>query len=78
MKKQIKKYAALTALSLAATLNDVGNSFTGIPIYNSYDYKSYGYNKKKCKSCINFNHCKDALNKRPFDNACGEYIKKKK
>lgn len=78
MKKHIKEYAALTALSLAATLNDVGNSFADIPTLSRNDYKTYGYHKKKCKSCANFNHCKMTINKRPLDNACGEYIKKKK
>lgn len=73
MKKHIKEFAALT---LVAALSD--NSFAGIPTVNRNDYKSYGYNKKKCKSCANFNHCKMTLNKRPLDNACKEYIKKKK
>lgn len=75
MKKNIIKHAAL---ALAAALSDVDNSFADIPICTRTDYKSYGYNKKKCKSCANFNHCKTALNKRPLNNACGEYIKKKK
>jgi len=73
MKKHVKEFAALT---LAAALSD--NSFAGIPTVSRNDYKSYGYNKKKCKSCANFNHCKMTLNKRPLDNACKEYIKKKK
>ena len=75
MKKHIKEY---TALALAAALSDVGNSFSDIPTFSRNDYKSYGYNKKKCKSCINFNHCKMTINKRPIDNTCEEYIKKKK
>ena len=73
MKKHIKEFAALT---LAAALSD--NSFADIPTISRNDYKSYGYNKKKCKSCINFNHCKMTINKRPLDDACREYIKKKK
>ena len=75
MKKHVKEFAALT---LAAALSDVGNSFAGIPTYNRCDFKSHGYYKKKCKSCANFNRCKIALNKNPLANACGEYIKKKK
>lgn len=75
MKKHIKEYAALT---LAAALSDVGNSFADIPTISRNDYKSYGHNKKKCKSCKNYTHCKMTINKRPLDNACGEYIKKKK
>lgn len=73
MKKNIIQHAALT---LAAALS--GNSFADIPTISRNDYKSYGYNKKKCKSCVNFNHCKMTINKRPLDNACKEYIKKKK
>ena len=73
MKKYIKEFAALT---LAAALSN--NSFADIPTISRNDYKSYGYNKKKCKSCANFNHCKMTINKRPLDNACKEYIKKKK
>lgn len=75
MKKHIKEFAALT---LAAALSDVGNSFADIPTVSRNDYKSYGYNKKKCKSCANFNHCKMTLNKNPLSNACNEYVKKKK
>lgn len=71
MKKHIKEFAALT---LAAALSDVAD----IPTVSRNDYKSYGYNKKKCKSCANFNHCKMTLNKNPLSNACNEYVKKKK
>lgn len=46
MKKYIKECAALT---LAAALSDVGNSFAGIPTYNRCDFKSYGYHKKNVK-----------------------------
>ena len=72
----MKKYITEAALALATALSD--NSFAYIPTVSRIDYKSYGYNKKKCKSCKNYTYCKNALNKRPLDNACGEYIKKKK
>lgn len=39
--------------------------------------KNMGVNPKKCKSCEDFEHCHRALNKKPMDNACREYKKRK-
>ena len=44
----------------------------------STDERTFGYNPKRCKSCEHFSGCHEALNRKPMDRACREYVKRKR
>lgn len=69
---ELKEYAACLAESLAFLNERVAERQRPTRTI------SMGINPKKCKSCRNFDGCQRALNRKPMDNACREYKKKRR
>lgn len=76
MRKNIISTVAYTMASLISGMGDLGVMFSerqSLP-----GSKSVGIQSKKCKSCRDFDRCRNFKNKSPMDNACNNYIKKKR
>lgn len=76
MRKNIISTVAYTMASLLSGIGDSGVMFSKRqPLYGS---KSVGIQSKKCKSCLDFDRCRNFKNKSPMDNACNNYKKKRR